>query len=332
MKAEQISVMHLTEPLSDKIHSDKIHSDMLKTLTTTTRELFKNITDVQLNQPTQQLNQPTQQLNQPTQQLNQPTQQQTTQQLKCKTSYGIICYNKGRILLVKKPVTYHFCEFMAGHYQTYDTQYLKFLFSNMTYHEKRAILDMHFEYLWKYVYRMPINATYIKKKNKFDLSFSHKQLSDLMADTPNVDLMWEAPKGRKNSDETDIATAVREFHEETGLTPQDYEIKWDLTPLVERFEDLGTVYQNVYWLAELNNPSVSHLQTTQTIQTIQTTPQLTPRLIRPINSEVADCSWVTLADITPLNMNTCSHARLIALIKKTCDRFKIFKKSKVYNF
>ena len=100
MKAEQTSVMHPAEPLSDKIHSDKIHSDkihsvkhtndMLKTLTTTTRDLFKTITDVQLNQPTQQLNwQPTQQ---------QTTQQQTTQQLKCKTSYGIICYNKGRIL------------------------------------------------------------------------------------------------------------------------------------------------------------------------------------------------------------------------------------------
>ena len=110
----------------------------LKTLSTATRDLFKkNITE----EPQQSVYLP-----------------------KCKTSYGIICYNKGRILLVKKPVTYHFCEFMVGHYQTCDTQHLKFLFSNMTYHEKRAILDMNFDYLWRYVYRMPINATYTKKK------------------------------------------------------------------------------------------------------------------------------------------------------------------------
>jgi 8-oxo-dGTP pyrophosphatase MutT (NUDIX family) len=276
----------------------------LKTLSTATRDLFKkNITE----EP-----------------------QQTMHLPKCKTSYGIICYNKGRILLVKKPVTYHFCEFMVGHYQTCDTQHLKFLFSNMTYHEKRAILDMNFDYLWRYVYRMPINATYTKKKNKFDLSFSAKRLAELIAGTPNVDLMWEAPKGRKNQDETDIAAAIREFHEETGFTLQDYNIKWDLTPIVERFEDLGTVYQNVYWLAEAIQP----LQQTIQQQPMQQQPfgvTLDNRIIRTNNGEVADCAWVTLADITPLNMNITSHARLIALIKKTCDRFKIIKKSKIYH-
>jgi len=296
----------------------------LKTLSTATRDLFKkNITE---------------------------ELKQTMHLPKCKTSYGIICYNKGRILLVKKPVTYHFCEFMVGHYQTCDTQHLKFLFSNMTYHEKRAILDMNFDYLWRYVYRMPINATYTKKKNKFDLSFSAKRLAELIAGTPNVDLMWEAPKGRKNPDETDIAAAIREFHEETGFTLQDYNIKWDLTPIVERFEDLGTVYQNVYWLAEAIQPT--HKPLTQPLtqqplqpltqpltqqpmqQTIQQQPlgvTLDNRIIRTNTGEVADCAWVTLADITPLNMNITSHARLIALIKKTCDRFKIIKKSKIYH-
>jgi hypothetical protein len=281
----------------------------LKTLSTATRDLFKkNVTE----DPQQNIYLP-----------------------KCKTSYGIICYNKGRILLVKKPVTYHFCEFMVGHYQTCDMQHLKFLFSNMTYHEKRAILDMNFDYLWRYVYRMPVNATYTKKKNKFDLSFSHKKLVELMAGTPNVDLIWEAPKGRKNTDETDIAAAIREFHEETGFTLQDYNIKWDWSPIVERFEDLGTVYQNVYWLAEATHPLSQPIG--QPIGQLINQPigqplgqPLDNRIIRTTSGEVADCAWVTLADITPLNMNGTSHARLITLIKKTCERFKIIKKSKVY--
>lgn len=293
MKAEQITSKEYNaeQPLIT-VPPSIVKQYTIDELSTVTRDLFKkNITE----EP-----------------------QQTVHLPKCKTSYGIICYNKGRILLVKKPVTYHFCEFMVGHYQTYDNQHLKFLFSNMTYHEKRAILDMNFDYLWRYVYRMPVNATYNKKKNKFDLSFSHKRLVELMANTPNVDLMWEAPKGRKNPDETDIQAAIREFHEETGFTLQDYNIKWDWSPMIERFEDLGTIYQNVYWLAE-----ATRHQTQQTNDN---------PIIRPNTSgEVADCAWVTLADITPLNMNITSHERLIALIKKTCDRFKIIKKSKVYH-
>jgi 8-oxo-dGTP pyrophosphatase MutT (NUDIX family) len=302
MKAEQASTIptvSIDEPQYDTTKTRVIseYKD-LKNLSNATRDLFKkNITE---------------------------DPQQNIYLSKCKTSYGIICYNKGRILLVKKPVTYHFCEFMVGHYQTCDTQHLKFLFSNMTYHEKRAILDMNFDYLWRYVYRMPVNATYIKKKNKFDLSFSAKRLVDLMANTPNVDLIWEAPKGRKNPDETDIAAAIREFHEETGFTLRDYNIKWDLTPIVERFEDLGTVYQNIYWLAEATQPIG------QSIGQLISQP-IDNRIIRTASGEVADCAWVTLADITPLNMNVTSHARLIALIKKTCERFKIIKKSKVYH-
>jgi len=309
MKAEQdTNTATITTPTKPTINDDQsamLEYKDLKTLTTVTRDLFKK----NIIEPQQSVYLP-----------------------KCKTSYGIICYNKGRILLVKKPVTYHFCEFIVGHYQTCDTKHLKFLFSNMTYHEKRAILDMNFDYLWRYIYRMPVNATYTKKKNKFDLSFSHKKLVELIAGTPNVDLMWEAPKGRKNPDETDIAAAIREFHEETGFNLQDYNVKWDWAPIVERFEDLGTVYQNVYWLAEASQPKPiltqpliqpldqQLLQQTQPIQPLQQTQPIDNRIIKTTSGEVADCAWVTLADITPLNMNATSHARLIALIKKTCNK------------
>mgnify|MGYP001561369531 CR=1 FL=1 len=63
---------------------------------------------------------------------------------KIKKSYGIICcrvHNKHgfQIILVKKCVTYYFCEFVYGKYAKHDIMHLKRLFNNMTYHEKNDI-------------------------------------------------------------------------------------------------------------------------------------------------------------------------------------------------
>ena len=221
-----------------------------------------------------------------------------------KISYGIVCRRGPTVLLVKKPLTYHFCEFMSGHYPP-DAEYLRGLFSNMTYHEKANILKMPFECLWRWVYNMPLNAIYAKKKNKFD-QLTPARLAELMHNTPNVDLLWEAPKGRKNPGESDQLAAVREFQEESGLTAADYELYADWPPIIEQFEDLGVTYKNIYWLAEARPGKLSPPSAAQ--------------------HEVVHVAYVGLADIQTLHMNRESLGRLTALIRATHRRFKAARK------
>ena len=105
-----------------------------------------------------------------------------------KKSYGIICCKtdklKGfQIILIKKPVTYYFCEFVSGRYKKNDDVHLKKLFDNMTYFEKMDILSLNFNILWYRIYKVDpdqsylrscpafISKQYYKKKDKFDICF-----------------------------------------------------------------------------------------------------------------------------------------------------------------
>ena len=134
-----------------------------------------------------------------------------------KKSYGIICFRPGKnglqILMVKKSTTYHFCEFVAGHYRKQNDLHIIRLFNNMTYHEKMDILSMKFSNMWYRIYRENPDkvffqgrqniwaSSYVKKKGKFEEIFlrdSGNKLHKLVANSCNVETPWEFPKGRRN--------------------------------------------------------------------------------------------------------------------------------------
>lgn len=182
-------------------------------------------------------------------------------QLDVKISYGIICMRKhpvcGRqILLIKKPVTYCFCEFVSGNYSKSDDSKLTQLFNGMSYMEKMDIRTMDFKLLWYRKYKTLPNAQvaskfYNAKKAKFENTFVREQrLHRLLLHTTNIDPIWEIPKGRKMSDESNVEVAMREFYEETGVEPAKYKVLLDIAPFVESFVDYGTIYKNVYYYAE----------------------------------------------------------------------------------
>ena len=187
---------------------------------------------------------------------------------KIKRSYGIICCRKinsaYQIILIKKPVTYYFCEFILGHYRRKDEQHLKKLFNNMTYHEKCDILSLKFNIMWYRIYKSDpekinndrISKYYYKKKTKFETNFLYdngKRLRYLISDSKNTETQWEVPKGRKieinysiqsdakvlpdkkiltnkqtatnrNEKEEDLNAAIREFTEETRISSNKYDI------------------------------------------------------------------------------------------------------------
>jgi len=247
---------------------------------------------------------------------------------KIKKSYGIICCrkdpNKGlQVIMIKKPTTYHFCEFVAGHYRKSDDTHLLKLFNNMTYHEKIDILSLKFNIMWYRIYKSNPDQVflqssgsnyskhYIKKKAKFESAFLQDggtRLKKLMCDTLSAETLWEIPKGRKSDqhDEENINTAIREFSEETNIDQSKYQVLWRVQPYIETYSDFGTTYQNIYYYAHAIDNWEPTLKFSNGMQI----------------SEVSAIMWCSLNDIHNMRLDKHTHSRLVKLFKKITKKIK----------
>lgn len=248
--------------------------------------------------------------------------------VKIKKSYGIICCRKHpkyglQVVLVRKPMTYHFCEFIAGHYRKSDDVHLKKLFNNMTYYEKMDVLSLKFNLMWYRLYKNNpdqiflqgtngyLSKQYTKMKTKFEASFLQDgghRLKKLMADTVNAETLWEIPKGRRQEQhaEEPINAAIREFTEETTIKADQYQLLLRIEPYVETYSDFGTTYQNIYYFAKAIGdwePSVKFSDGQQIF-------------------EVSAISWCNLQDIRNMKLDKNTHRRLLVLFKKISKKYK----------
>ena len=190
--------------------------------------------------------------------------------LPSKTSHGIICYNRTpegiRILLIKKTNTYAFVDFVVGRYK--NNSDIITLFNKMTYNEKRDILFLKFNMLWYKVFNVAPEQTYqrdessmsefyFRRKSEFERSFLRDggaRLRRFAEMSPNVETIWEIPKGRASRGETSIDAAIREFGEETGIAT--YDIDLHIKPYVECYVDNRTIYKNIYYYANTKEQQV----------------------------------------------------------------------------
>jgi 8-oxo-dGTP pyrophosphatase MutT (NUDIX family) len=243
-----------------------------------------------------------------------------------KKSYGIICCrpdDKGmQILMVKKATTYHFCEFVAGHYRKFNEVHIIKLFNNMTYHEKMDILSMKFQNMWYRIYmenpdKVFLQGTknfwatsYFKKKNKFESTFlqdSGEKLRKLLSHSNNVDTPWEFPKGRKEGvKEENIETAIREFYEETGVDDTQYRLLWHIKPYISSYTDFGTTYKNTYYYAEA-------IDKWEPIYKFYDKQQI---------CEVSAVCWINKSDLQHMKLEEITFKRLVNSFKKIVKKYK----------
>lgn len=239
---------------------------------------------------------------------------------KVKKSYGISCFrinNKvPELLLVRKRNSYNFIAFVFGNYSIHDDIRLKELFNGMTAQEKIDILSMRFDLLWykiclvvpeQYMPKYDLSSVesitkthtvlkksksgfnnaqlYIRKKSQFDQTFTtqsgRERLLQLINNTTNIELLWEIPKGRKNTGETDIECSIREFSEETGISLGNYSIIFDTPPTSEVFQHANTKYIHTYYTAYMNEMN-------DDLNTFQ---------VDNINREVSYMGWYSLRQI-----------------------------------
>jgi 8-oxo-dGTP pyrophosphatase MutT (NUDIX family) len=257
---------------------------------------------------------------------------------KIKKSYGLICCRKHptkglQIILIKKPTTYHFCEFVSGHYRRNDNTHLHKLFANMTYHEKMDILSMKFANMWYRVYKSQpdqaflqnssnfLTKQYIRKKNKFEVAFLHdggQRLKKLISDSINVETIWEIPKGkrRETKEEADIDAAIREFTEETLIQSDHYRFLWRVKPYIETYADFGVTYQNIFYYAEAIGewePSIKFGNNQQI-------------------SEVSAIRWCSKNDLNNMALEKTTYRRLINMFNKVGKKWKNYTLRKSNNY
>lgn len=185
------------------------------------------------------------------------------------TSCGIICFKKVhsknkidlfnyKILLVRRKHTIGYIELLRGKYNINNNSYINKLFNIMTNKEINLITDtdsfdnlrnrlgMTREYRNNY-------REYDHAKNKFHTIKTNidSYLSNKKDEWKETE--WGLPKGKRNSRESNIECAIREFEEETGISSDKITILKNVKPLEEIYSGINNIkYKHIYYFSILN--------------------------------------------------------------------------------
>lgn len=174
------------------------------------------------------------------------------------TSYGIILYtienNQLQYLICQRRDSIEYTDFIKG---KYTQNSLKNYIMLMTPNERERLQNYTFDQLWHDLW---VNHSislyrdiYPKAKQRFEQNYD--KIMELLATTDSVmkEPIWGFPKGKKNSHETEIQCAVREFKEESKCWI-DYKHIINIPPAVEIFKGSnGKMYSTFYYIAYMDH-------------------------------------------------------------------------------
>lgn len=185
------------------------------------------------------------------------------------TSCGIICFKKVhtknkidlfnyKILLVRRKHTIGYIELLRGKYNINNNSYINKLFNIMTNEEIDLInetdnfdalrnkLGMTRDYRGNYREYDYAKKKFYTVKDNIDYYLANKK--DEWNETE-----WGLPKGKRNSRETNLECAIREFEEETGIPSNKITILKNVKPLEEIYSGINNIkYKHIYYFSILN--------------------------------------------------------------------------------
>ncbi|AYV83930.1 MAG: NUDIX hydrolase [Hyperionvirus sp.] len=176
------------------------------------------------------------------------------------TSYGIILVKLGnpvQFLMIRRRETFGYTDFVRGRYQPTNTNQISTLFQEMTAAEHDKIKNWDFDMLWndkwahndkKYLPNIKKEYTISKEKfNNLNLKYYLDNIKPKYTEGE-----WGFPKGRCDSHEATVSCALREFTEETGITPDEIKLLSQIEPLVEtKIGSDNKIYKYTYYTAQL---------------------------------------------------------------------------------
>lgn len=183
-------------------------------------------------------------------------------------SFGLCCYKKIKdeynFLIVSRRNTFTYIEFLRGLYDILDFEYIQNMFNKMNNQEKKDILTKNFKILWENIWLKNVNnrknkTEFYKGIIKFNILkngfYKDDKLYNLKyyiekSKTDYIDPEWYFPKGKKNKEENEIESSLREFLEETNIKKEDIKIKTNI-----KLEELHTGsnnkdYKTILYFAE----------------------------------------------------------------------------------
>jgi 8-oxo-dGTP pyrophosphatase MutT (NUDIX family) len=195
------------------------------------------------------------------------------------TSYGILCYyidinDDIKYLMIQRKDSLCYVEFMRGFYELENIHYLYKLFKYITLEEKERIINNDFDTLWNLLWKNYNNIHKFKKDyenskqkfNKLKKGFNKKNILinfDFLFNQTKKDSFeeteYEFPKGRRNLNENNISTAIREFEEESGLSRDKINLI-NTKSYEEIYIAMNNVrYRHIYYIAKCNENDFNNI-------------------------------------------------------------------------
>ena len=198
-------------------------------------------------------------------------------------------------LMIQRKDTLGYVEFMRGKYNVTNTDYVQSLFNQMTIDELNRLDKYDFETLWNALWSNQISRQY---KQEYDNALAKyvslgsdentgKSLKTYIKDATRewVTPEWGFPKGRRSNRESEMACAVREFVEETGLEESQFILVKNLLPIEENFLGGNRVqYRHRYFLAYCRQTTEVKIDQSNSI----------------MNREIGDIGWYSYEDAIEL--------------------------------
>ena len=158
-------------------------------------------------------------------------------------------------ILVSRKNSLGYIDYIKGKY-TVELKSIQYLFEQMTDIEIFNIINQDFEYLWCDLWKKK-KPTH---KNEYEISLAkfnevkEKYKDEINNFRPKYPIPeWGFPKGKKNSNETNMECAIRECNEETSLDISEFNLLNRLYPITEQLTGTNNIeYKHVYYLSIVN--------------------------------------------------------------------------------
>lgn len=185
-------------------------------------------------------------------------------------SYGILAIQRrsvdGRIvphyMLIRRRDSLAYVDFLRGKYSLSNPTYIQTLLNGMTTEELQRLGTQPFDTLWTRLWNAQntrqFRFEYEAARRMFE-SFKStgdihgKGMAKYIAEvsTAWTEPEWGFPKGRRSPHESEIACALREFTEETGVSAGALTLRRGVSPEAEEYRGSNNIqYHHVYYVAD----------------------------------------------------------------------------------
>jgi len=175
-------------------------------------------------------------------------------------------------LLIQRRDSLGYVEFLRGKYKLDNPDYIMLLLNGMTAEERQRLIMNGFDKLWENLWNSQNTRQYRNEyetaKRQFETlrttgdikgKLLHAYVLGATTEWPSPE--WGFPKGRRSLGETELACAIREFTEETGLAKSILHICSGIDPYIEQYiGSNGITYKQVYFLAVCKSDTEAAVQ------------------------------------------------------------------------